>query len=144
MGIEAIKGAGMNFQASASAPEIKAEVAHKVEVAEAPQVSERIAKDTMAMNTKEASGEGSGGNAQPGSAEAQAAQIKRAVEEINKKAKKCRFFFCHFLIWCRFFFYYFLLIRKNKNRLISMFLAILVAETEVSIPGTCVRSAMIK
>ena len=86
MGIEAIKGAGMNFQASTSAPEIKAEAAHKVEVAEAPQVSENIAKDTMAMNTKETSGEGSGGNPQPGSAEAQAAQIKKAVEEINKKA----------------------------------------------------------
>ena len=87
MGIEAIKGAGMSYQASVSAPEVKAEAAHKVEVAEAPQVSERIAKDTMAMNTKEANGEGSGGNAQPGSPEAQAAQIRRAVEEINKKAK---------------------------------------------------------
>ena len=86
MGIEAIKGAGMNFQASVSAPEIKAEAAHKVEVAEAPQVSDRIAKDTMAMNTKEASGEGSGGNPDPGSLEAQQAKIKRAVEEINKKA----------------------------------------------------------
>ena len=84
MGIEAIKGAGMSFQASASAPEVKAEAAHKVEVAEAPQVSANIAKDTMAMNTKETSGEG-GGNAQS-NAEAQAAQIKRAVEEINKKA----------------------------------------------------------
>ena len=40
----------------------------------------------MAMNTKEASGEGSGGNPQPGSPEAPQAQIKRAVEEINKKA----------------------------------------------------------
>ena len=86
MGIEAIKGAGMSYQASNSAPEIKAEAAHKVEVAEAPQVSENIAKDTMAMNTKEASSEGSGGNPQPGSPEAQQAQIKRAVEEINKKA----------------------------------------------------------
>ena len=86
MGIEAIKGAGMTYQASVSAPEIKAEAAHKVEVAEAPQVSENIAKDTMAMNTKEASGEGSGGNPQPGSPEAKQAQIKRAVEEINKKA----------------------------------------------------------
>ena len=86
MGIEAIKGAGMSFQASVSAPEIKAEAAHKVEVAEAPQVSQNIAKDTMAMNTKEASGEGAGGNPQPGSYEAQQAQIKRAVEEINKKA----------------------------------------------------------
>lgn len=86
MGIEAIKGAGMTFQASNSAPEIKAEAVHKVEVAEAPQVSDVIAKDTMAMNTKDVSGEGSGGNPQPGSAEAQAAQIKRAVEEINKRA----------------------------------------------------------
>ena len=31
MGMEAIKGAGMNFQAGASAPEVRAEVAHKVE-----------------------------------------------------------------------------------------------------------------
>lgn len=84
MGIEAIKGAGMNFQAGSAAPEIKAEAAHRVEVAEAPQVSEKIASDTMAMNTKETSGEGSGGNA--ANAEAQQAQIKRAVEEINKKA----------------------------------------------------------
>ena len=86
MGIEAIKGAGMNFQASSSAPEIKAEVAHKVEVAEAPQVSEHIAKETMDLTTKEASGEGSGGNPEAGSFEAQQAKIKRAVEEINKKA----------------------------------------------------------
>ena len=84
MAIEAIKGAGMNFQAGSSAPEIKAEAAHKVEVAETPQVSDNIAKDTMAMNTKETSGEGSGGG--QANAEAQAAQIKRAVDEINKKA----------------------------------------------------------
>ena len=86
MGIEAIKGAGMSYQASVSAPEVKAEAAHKVEVAEIPQVSEDIAKETMAMNTKEASGEGSGENAQQNAAEAQQTQIKRAVEEINKKA----------------------------------------------------------
>lgn len=86
MGIEAIKGAGMSYQASVSAPEIKAEAAHKVEVAEAPQVSEHIAKETMAMNTKETSGEGSGGNPQPGSPEAQKAQIRKAVEEINRRA----------------------------------------------------------
>ena len=84
MGIEAIKGAGMSYQASVSAPEVKAEAAHRVEVAEAPQVSENIAKDTMAMNTKDISGEGSGES--QNNAEAQAAQIKRAVEEINKKA----------------------------------------------------------
>ena len=84
MGIEAIKGAGMAYQASASAPEIKAEAAHRVEVAETSQVSQNIARETMAMNTKEVSGEGAGGS--QGNAEAQQAQIKRAVEEINKKA----------------------------------------------------------
>ena len=84
MAIEAIKGAGMSYQASVSAPEVKAEAVHKVEVAEASLVSENIAKDTMAMNTKDISGEGSGES--QNNAEAQAAQIKRAVEEINKKA----------------------------------------------------------
>ena len=86
MGIEAIKGAGMNFQAGPAAPEVKAEAAHRVEVAEAPQVSDRLAKDTMDLTAKEMSGEGSGGNPDPGSLEAQQAKIKRAVEEINKKA----------------------------------------------------------
>ena len=84
MGIEAIKGAGMSFQASVSAPEIKAEAAHKVAVAETTQISENIARETMAMNTKDVSSDGSGGN--PANAEAQQSQIKKAVEEINKKA----------------------------------------------------------
>ena len=84
MGIEAIKGAGMSYQASVSAPEVKAEAAHKVEVAEAPQVSEKIAKDTMAMNTKEVSADGGGNSANP---QAEESAIKKAVEEINKKAK---------------------------------------------------------
>ena len=85
MGIEAIKGAGMSFQASTSAPDVKAEVAHKVEVAEAPQVSEVIARDTMAMNTKQTSGDGTGGQGAP-NPQAQNAQIKKAVEDINKRA----------------------------------------------------------
>lgn len=85
MGIEAIKGAGMSFQASASAPEVKAEAAQRTEAAETPQVSEVIAKDTMAMNTKETSGESAGGQGAPNQ-HAQNAQIKKAVEDINKKA----------------------------------------------------------
>lgn len=84
MGIEAIKGAGMTYQGSSSVPEVKAEAAHKVDVAEAVQVSDAIAKDTMAMNTKDISGEGSGQGAP--SPEAQQAQIKKAVEEINRRA----------------------------------------------------------
>ena len=84
MGIEAIKGAGMTYQGSSSAPEVKAEVAHKVDVAEAVQVSDALAQDTMAMNTKDVSGEGSGQGAP--TPEQTQAQIKKAVEEINKKA----------------------------------------------------------
>ena len=84
MGIEAIKGAGMTYQGSSSSPEIKAEAAHKVEVAEAVQVSDALAQDTMAMNTKDVSGEGSGQGAP--TPEQTQAKIKKAVEEINKKA----------------------------------------------------------
>ena len=84
MGIEAIKGAAMSFQGGNASPEVKAEAVHKVDVAEAVQVSDNIAKDTMAMNTKEVSGEGTGQGAP--TPEQQQAKIKKAVEEINKKA----------------------------------------------------------
>ena len=86
MGIEAIKGAAMTYQGSSSVADVKAEVAHKVEVAETAQVSDSIAKDTMAMNTKEVSADG-GGQGAPANAEAEQSKIKKAVEEINKKAK---------------------------------------------------------
>lgn len=85
MGIEAIKGVGMTYQGGSSTPEVKAEAAHKVEVAEAAQVSDNIAKDTMAMNTKDISGEGAGQGAP--NPQAEQSKIKKAVEEINKKAK---------------------------------------------------------
>ena len=84
MGIEAIKGAGMTYQGASSAPEVRAEAAHKVDVAEAVQVSDAIARDTMAMNTKDVSGEGAGQGAP--TPEQTQAKIKKAVEEINKKA----------------------------------------------------------
>ena len=84
MGIEAIKGAGMTYQGSSASAEVRAEAAHKVDVAEAVQVSDAIAKDTMAMNTKDVSGEGSGQGAP--TPEQTQAKIKKAVEEINKKA----------------------------------------------------------
>ena len=84
MGIEAIKGVAMTYQGSSSTAEVKAEAAHKVEIAETALVSDSIAKDTMAMNTKEVSADGGGGNARNPQAEDSA--IKKAVEEINKKA----------------------------------------------------------
>ena len=85
MGIEAIKGVAMTYQGSSVSADVRAEAAHKVEVAETAQVSDSIARDTMAMNTKDIDADGGG----QGSADAQASesQIKKAVEEINKKAK---------------------------------------------------------
>ena len=85
MAIEAIKGAAMTYQGSSSSAEVRAEAVHKMEVAEAAQVSDNIAKDTMAMNTKEVSADGGGNSAANQQAEDSA--IKKAVEEINKKAK---------------------------------------------------------
>jgi len=84
MAIEAIKGAAMTYQGSSSSAEVRAEALHKMEVAETAQVSDNIAQDTMAMNTKEVSADGGGNSANP---QAEESAIKKAVEEINKKAK---------------------------------------------------------
>lgn len=84
MGIEAIKGAGMTYQGTSVAPDVRAEATYKVDVAETVQVSDSIAKDTMNMNTKEVSGDGTGQSAS--NPDSQNSQIKKAVEEINKRA----------------------------------------------------------
>ena len=85
MGIEAIKGVAMTFQGGNATADVRAAEAHKVDVAESTQVSDNLAKDTMAMNTKDVSADGGGqGGAEPQASES---QIKKAVEEINKKAK---------------------------------------------------------
>ncbi len=86
MGIEAIKGAGMTYQGSSSTPEVKADAVAKVEQAEAVHTSNALAKDTMAMNIKQASGEGSGGSGNAANPQAEQNKIKKAIEEINKKA----------------------------------------------------------
>ena len=85
MGIEAVKGVAMTYQGSSASAAVRSEAAQKVEVAETAQISDNIAKDTMAMNTKDVSADGG----EQGSPDAQASesQIKKAVEEINKKAK---------------------------------------------------------
>ena len=85
MAIEAIKGAAMTYQGSSSSAEVRAEALHRVEVAETAQTSDNIAKETMAMNIKEVSADGGGNSAANQQAEDSA--IKKAVEEINKKAK---------------------------------------------------------
>ncbi len=86
MGIEAIKGAAMTYQGSVSTAETKEENRPKVEQAENFRVSESVAKNTMAMDIKQTSGEGAEGGAFQQSMEQRNAQIKKAVEDINKKA----------------------------------------------------------
>ncbi len=87
MAIEAIKGAGMSYQGSSGSADVRTEAAVKVERAAVAATSEKIARDTVALNTKNVSGDGSGGGAKEQSGQqAQNAQIKKAVEDINRKA----------------------------------------------------------
>lgn len=87
MGVEAIKGAAMTYQGSVSTAEVREAARPKVETGENITVSKELARDTTAMDTKETSGEGAGGSGQQMTPEQQAAQIKKAIEDINKKAK---------------------------------------------------------
>lgn len=85
MGIEAIKGAAMTYQGSASAAETREEARTKVEQTENVGISNNIAKATVALDTKQTSSEGTGSNAQQDQ-DKQNAQIKKAIDDINKKA----------------------------------------------------------
>ena len=85
MAIEAIKGAGMSFQGSSSTAAAKVESAPKVESASHASTSNMLAQNTTTISTKETSSDGGGS----GAANQQMPtneQLKRAVEEINKKA----------------------------------------------------------
>ena len=86
MGIEAIKGASMTYQGSASTAETREEARSKVEQTENVGISNNIAKSTVALDIKQTSGEETGSNAQQQDQDKQNAQIKKAVEDINKKA----------------------------------------------------------
>lgn len=85
MGIEAIKGAAMTYQGSTSTAETREEARSKVEQTENVGISNNIAKATVALDTKQTSGEGTGSNAQQDQ-DKQNAQIKKAIDDINKKA----------------------------------------------------------
>jgi flagellar protein FlaG len=85
MGMEAIKGAGMTYQGSSSTAEVKEESRPRVEQAENLTVSESVAKATTALDTKQTSGDGNG-DAPQQNPTYQNAQIKKAVEDINRKA----------------------------------------------------------
>ncbi len=87
MAIEAIKGAGMSFQGSASSVAAKVESAPRVESASNVTASDAIAAKTVEISTKGADADG-GGNGGAGYSQQMPTneQLKRAVEEINKKA----------------------------------------------------------
>ena len=94
MAIEAIKGAGMVYQGSTSTAQIKEQAQGRTEVSSADNqvVSDSIARNIQAMNTKEASGDSAGdagaqGQAQAGQLDKGNAQLKKAVDDINKSAQ---------------------------------------------------------
>ena len=60
MAIEAIKGAAMTYQGSVSTAEVREAARPKAETSEIINVSESISRNTVSLNTKEASGDGSG------------------------------------------------------------------------------------
>lgn len=93
MAIEAIKGAGMVYQGSTSTAQIKEQAQGRTEVSSADNqvVSDSIARNIQAMNTKEASGDSAGDAGARGQAAAQKQneknmQLKKAVDDINKSA----------------------------------------------------------
>jgi len=86
MAIEAIKGVAMAYQGSVSTAEVKEVSRPKVEQTENLNTAEAIAKNTMALDTKQASEEGAESGTQQQSQEALNAQIRKAVEDINRKA----------------------------------------------------------
>lgn len=95
MAIEAIKGAGMAYQGGSSTAQTKEQAQAKTEVSSEDNkaVSENIAKAIQAMNTKGTSDDSTGdaGNQSQTQAQAQQqmdknAQIRKAVNDINKSA----------------------------------------------------------
>ena len=85
MAIEAIKGAGMSFQGSASSSAMRTESVAKVESASNAVAADSIAHKTVEISTKGADADG-GGNGGANQQFPSNEQLKKAVEEINKKA----------------------------------------------------------
>ncbi len=83
--VEGINGAGMTYQGSTSASQSRAEGQSKVDSANTAIVSEQIAKDNrkLATNNTNADGNDAAGQ-QNTNQQGQNAQIKKAVDDINK------------------------------------------------------------
>lgn len=89
MAIEAMKGAGMSYAGSSSASDVKAESQAKVETASNTAASDDFMKKTIQIDTKETDKNGKDGNRDDSQAQqtiSENSQIKKAVDEINKKA----------------------------------------------------------
>ena len=83
MAIEAIKGAGMVYQGSTSTAQIKEQAQGRTEVSSADNqvVSDSIARNIQAMNTKETSGDSAGDAGAQG-------QAQLAAEKQNEKTNR--------------------------------------------------------
>lgn len=87
--IEGINGAGMTYQGSVSTAQVKAETQPKVDASANELAGNEIAKDTMNLSAKKADEDGSGSKNEGQNNQATAQQnerIKKAIEDINKKA----------------------------------------------------------
>lgn len=88
MAIEAMKGAGMSYAGSSSASDVKAESQAKVETASNTAASDDLMKKTIQIDTKETDKNGKDGNRDDSQAKqtiSENSQIRKAVDEINKK-----------------------------------------------------------
>lgn len=89
MAIEAMKGAGMSYAGSSSASDVKAESQAKVETASNAAASDDLMKKTIQIDTKETDKNGKDGNRDDSQAKqtiSENSQIRKAVDDINKKA----------------------------------------------------------
>lgn len=89
MAIEAMKGAGMSYAGSSSASDVKAESQAKVETASNAAASDDLMKKTIQIDTIETDKNGKDGNRDDSQAKqtiSENSQIRKAVDEINKKA----------------------------------------------------------
>lgn len=89
MAIEAMKGAGMSYAGSSSASDVKAESQAKVETASNAAASDDLMKKTIQIDTKETDKNGKDGNRDDSQAKqtiSENSQIRKAVDEIDKKA----------------------------------------------------------
>lgn len=88
MAIEAMKGAGLSYAGSSSASDVKAESQAKVETASNAAASDDLMKKTIQIDTKETDKNGKDGNRDDSQAKqtiSENSQIRKAVDEINKK-----------------------------------------------------------